>query len=171
MLAGPEVPITTTYYQKALVYSGVFQESNPRRWRVIAVLTSSTFIFITVIKHTCVTLSGIVLRHIPISHLSRSSSMSKLQTDNVPSKWHVETDSLAAITQHASSRCRHITQTFRGKRIMNSYYRRRRMLVAISSLLLVYWRTVSITQTIQRRVTGWLVNNESERIWKEVVFM
>jgi hypothetical protein len=34
---------------------------------------------------------------------------------------------------------------------------------------IVYLTTLLVTQTIQRQIIGWLMDNESERIWKEAV--
>jgi hypothetical protein len=33
----------------------------------------------------------------------------------------------------------------------------------------VYFAVLSVFQTLKRRIAGWLVNNELERIWKEAV--
>jgi hypothetical protein len=36
-------------------------------------------------------------------------------------------------------------------------------------LLIVYLTTLSVAQTMWRRVLGWVVNNELEMAWKEAV--
>jgi hypothetical protein len=78
------------------------------------------FTFISVIKHTCVTIPGIVLRRIPLSHLSISSNkLSTRLTTFLPHDMS-KTDTTAAIKNIPS-------------RIINSHYRRR-MLSDVCSL-------------------------------------
>jgi hypothetical protein len=42
------------------------------------------------------------------------------------------------------------------------------MIGIVSYMRAVYWTVLSITQTAQRRMFLWLVNNELTRIWKEL---